>query len=542
MGTIEDGDEYFKGKIQYNNLAVGCREGRGVDMTRNKIIAVMFIVPFFASIASGSVIQVPGDQPTIQAGIDNAGAGDTVLVSDGTYAGMRNRDLDFHGIGLTVMSENGPGNCVIDCEGMSTDRHRAFLFDDAEEETAVVEGFTLRYGYHDAGGAIHCWESSPTIRNCVIQWSAAENGGGIYCAEYSSPMILSCTISVNTAFDYGGGIYCDDYSSPVIAGCSIASNSGYDGGGICCDDFSCPEISCCSISGNRTDYDGSGIYCVYHSSPVIDNCLFYGNSGYRGGGIYFDDYTTTTINCCTFAANTADYSGGGLVTDLSTITVKNSIFWGNTAVWEGQQIDLDVNSTLTISYSNVQGGMNEVGVCGGCTLNWNDGMIDEDPLFVSGPDGDYYLSHTAAGQPTDSPCIDAGDMTAADVCCKGADGTVCMDDLTVRTDSAGDAAAVDLGFHYQPPVSATPTYVPTCSPTPTHSPTTAPTNTHTQTPTQTSTVVPTNTFTAEPTMTPTVVPTEPSVPAVHLPGLILLVFLVSVLLALKNKTGLLCSD
>ncbi len=41
------------------------------------------------------------------------------------------------------------------------------------------------------------------------------------------------------------------------------------------------------------------------------------------------------------------------------------------------------------------------------------GNIDLDPLFVSGPDGDYYLSQIAAGQAVDSPCVDAGSDLAA---------------------------------------------------------------------------------------------------------------------------------
>ncbi len=61
-----------------------------------------------------ATIHVPGDQPTIQAGIDAAMDGDIVLVADGTWTGVGNRDIDFLGKAITVRSENGPDSCIID--------------------------------------------------------------------------------------------------------------------------------------------------------------------------------------------------------------------------------------------------------------------------------------------------------------------------------------------------------------------------------------------------------------------------------------------
>ena len=54
-------------------------------------------------------------------------------------------------------------------------------------------------------------------------------------------------------------------------------------------------------------------------------------------------------------------------------------------------------------YSNVQGGYE------------GEGNIDNDPLFVTGVADDYYLSQTAAGQAENSPCVDVGSQSAADV-------------------------------------------------------------------------------------------------------------------------------
>jgi len=68
-----------------------------------------------------------------------------------------------------------------------------------------------------------------------------------------------------------------------------------------------------------------------------------------------------------------------------------------------------------------------------------DGNIDEAPLFVTGPLGDYYLSQTAAGQDEDSPCVNAGSDTAENLG---------LDTRTTRTDQAPDTGIVDMGYHY----------------------------------------------------------------------------------------------
>jgi hypothetical protein len=71
------------------------------------------------------------------------------------------------------------------------------------------------------------------------------------------------------------------------------------------------------------------------------------------------------------------------------MTVKNTILWGNTAS-AGKEIYLESSSTITVTYSDVEGG-------------WP-GNINADPLFVGV--GDYHLT-------SGSPCIDAGTSDGA---------------------------------------------------------------------------------------------------------------------------------
>jgi hypothetical protein len=91
--------------------------------------------------------------------------------------------------------------------------------------------------------------------------------------------------------------------------------------------------------------------------------------------------------------------------------------------------------TLGIRYCDIEGGQAAVVVEPSWTLVWGPGNIDADPLFVTGPNGEFYLSQTAAGQGEDSPCVGAGDP-----------GGELVWGIT-RTDHVLDSGVVDMGYH-----------------------------------------------------------------------------------------------
>jgi len=247
--------------------------------------------------AVADIINVPGDYPTIQSGINAAQDGDEVVVADGTYTGAGNRNVVFAGKAITLRSENGPTNCIIDCERLG----RGFIFYELDTPATVVDGFTITNGLGHPGGAIYAYYfSSPTITNCIITGNTGDagGGGGIYCAMCSAT-ITNTIITGNTAIGDGGGIYTE-------AGNSTITNS--------------------LISGNTADSGGGGVYSNW-SSPTITNSTIAGNTaGNVAGGAYFGGETSPTI--------------------------INSIVWGNGL----EEIYVDESSTLVVSYSNVQGG------------------------------------------------------------------------------------------------------------------------------------------------------------------------------------------
>jgi hypothetical protein len=94
---------------------------------------------------------------------------------------------------------------------------------------------------------------------------------------------------------------------------------------------------------------------------------------------------------------------------------------------------------MNISHSNVDGGMQGIFMTADSVLEVGEGNIAADPLFVTGPLGDYYLRQQDAGQVLTSPCVDAGSDAAANLG---------LDVFTTRTDGIGDTRQVDMGYHY----------------------------------------------------------------------------------------------
>lgn len=85
-----------------------------------------------------NTIKVPTDQPTIQAAINAAHTGDTILVAPGTYF----ENIDFKGKAITVISSDGAAKTIID-GGAKTS---TVIFKTSELRNSVLSGFTVQNG------------------------------------------------------------------------------------------------------------------------------------------------------------------------------------------------------------------------------------------------------------------------------------------------------------------------------------------------------------------------------------------------------------
>ncbi len=415
-----------------------------------------------------ATIDVPADHQTIQAGIDSAQNGDTVLVANGVYKGDGNVNIDFKGKQIIVKSKNGPEGTIINC--LWTPNTRGFTFQNEETHASVLDGFTIRNGRDLNGGGIYCNNASPTIKNCVISWNKAlrdesgtGRGGGIYCYN-SNAIIIDSTISNNIAeYTYGGGVYFDGdnvetdgflretYFQPQLINCIISENTGSGvhildfvrtviidskilhnslrgvvcsffagttfitnceiaqntGGGLEASEYSRIKIDNSYIRQN-TAKNGGGIYCSPSGIIEVSNCIIAENIATRwGGGIEVGEskHGYAEISNCTITRNTASERGGGLyVFSLTSFKLTNSIVWGNNS--DDRNPEVFVAGRGIVFKSNViRDGLDHIGQEPDGNLFVYEDNIDMDPLFRNPDRGDYRLRG-------DSPVLGMGPQTS----------------------------------------------------------------------------------------------------------------------------------
>jgi hypothetical protein len=352
----------------------------------------------------------------IQDAVDDANDADMLILRPGTYQGAGNRDINFNGKSIILQSidpqdEEIVQSTIIDCQGSEAEPHRAFWFRRQEDPNAIVQGITMTGGggMYD-GGAIKCANNSnPTIRNCLFMNNSARGRAGAIYVDRSSPVIANCTFIGNIATDgYGGAIACFYDSFPLIKNCLITGNTAagadHHGGGICFWNGSDGLVLNCLVTANSADHRGGGLY-AYWSDPTYINCTVIGNYALEGGGICsFRESNPLVINC--------------IVRDNRSPDGDQLALINTSRVWAGTQIP----TSMTVSYSNIQGGSAEATVDPLCTLTWGDGNIDGlagfldpgvwiDPNTPLVPEDDYFVAGNYHIAPA-SPCYQAGDSNS----------------------------------------------------------------------------------------------------------------------------------
>ncbi len=412
----------------------------------------MLLATFVASelwcttrLAQADELDVPGEYDTIQAAVDAAADGDTIIVAPGTYI----ENLDFLGKAITLQSTNGAAETTIsgEAETLGGEFPDTVTFANAEDSESVLQGFTITFA---SRSGVYCFASSPTIIDNVIQentsdgvrlqdsspvfernvvrWHSGFITTGISALGSYDLVLRDCEVRGNYSEFGGSGAFLGPSvvspSTATLDRCVFAENTTDTLGGVVVTGISTVMTDCvfegnvvgqygpagvtidadavfvrCIFANNSGDFGGA-VSCRELSPTTFVESVFVGNSALSRGGAFNVDPapssgtdTEIVVDRCTFLDNTAPLGsvasqGTESVSAESTVVFRNCIVWGHEA-----PLFEESDGTITVEYSDVEGGYA------------GEGNIDEDPLFVDAVGGDLHLTD-------ESPCIDAGDPAA----------------------------------------------------------------------------------------------------------------------------------
>jgi hypothetical protein len=320
----------------------------------------------------------------LQLVINNASAGDTIWVAQGTFKPIRpannlniislnNRDNafvlkanvhifgGFTGTETNISQRDWKNNPAvlsgdIGTLGDSSDNcYHVVIASNTLDTATTLDGFTITGGYANglysgndtisvntrgiyrrAGGGLYTNHSSALFSNINIEGNMG-GSAGMY-NNHSSPILTNVSIynnradnsSINSSYSGTGGIH-NDYSSPVLTNVSIYNNTASG-----------------SVSMN---YFGGGGMSNYYSSPVLTNVRLSKNK----------NYPTSSSSLAT--------TGGGMSNLYSSPVLTNVVIDSNIAGCGGGMYNYFSSPVLT----NVRISYNVADSAGRATFVQNDG-------------------------------------------------------------------------------------------------------------------------------------------------------------------------
>ncbi|MCB1184875.1 right-handed parallel beta-helix repeat-containing protein [bacterium] len=342
---------------------------------------ILLLTLGLAGVASGGVLNVPGDYAQINDAVQACAPGDTVLVAAGTWHDCTH---PTEGPGTTpasvIMKSGvtlrgaGPDQTIIDAQSLGRGIFIEAVSDCRVENLRVTGAFASIYGAGilvrnvDAtvavtdvrvtgctdGGVICITGASPVLTRVVMDNNSAKQGGGLAIEESSSPQVIDCVVEANTA-PSGAGVFIRQNCAPVLSGCLITGNAitanWGNGGGISVQS-STPQILGCEITDNTTLGYGGGVAYLDGAAGLMEDCLVQGNDG-----------------AFTYS------QGGGIATSAAGPTLRRVVIVGNTASGffaEGGGIDISFAPAPTLESCTIAGNATSPnGFGGGISVQWS---------------------------------------------------------------------------------------------------------------------------------------------------------------------------
>jgi len=239
-------------------------------------LAVLLFTAVITAVASATTIWVSADEDqTIQQAVTSATAGDTIIVRDGTYR----ENVDVNVTHLTIRSENGSANCIVNASVNTT-----HVFN-VQQDYVNITGFT--------------------VTNATV-----EDKAGIYLSGREH-----CNISENNASNNYYGIWLYSSSNNTLTNNTANSN---DWGGILLHTSS-NNNTLTSNTANSNNYHGILLHTSSNNNTLTSNTA---NSNNRCG-IYLN--TSSSNNLTSNTANSNNM--GGIVLHTSSSNNNVSCNW-----------------------------------------------------------------------------------------------------------------------------------------------------------------------------------------------------------------------
>jgi hypothetical protein len=266
---------------------------------------------------SGEAVRVVGVGTFVdlQAALDAAGTGATVIVCPGAWIGPFTAPTAISLIGeggsaVTILDGNALGTTLTVVPGTS------------------IEGLTLTGGDAAEGGGLGVVGAGVvTVAGSLITGNTAQLGGGAAAAGGATLDLTTSVVEANTAVT-GGGVHLDDAS---LIGGEIRANSATDGGGV--HTVGDAAIEGATLADNDASDSGGGI-AADDGALLLSDVSATGNAApaWRGGGLYAADVRVDVLGATVFSGNTALIGAGGAVERGS---LDGGEWTGNAAISDG---------------------------------------------------------------------------------------------------------------------------------------------------------------------------------------------------------------
>ena len=348
-------------------------------MRRSFLLMCLVIVPGIQSLAQ--VIHVPRDQPSIQAGIDAAAPGDTVLVAEGNYY----ENINYKGKALTLASlflldsDTAHISRTIIDGSRATDLIRASVVTlcSGEDSTSVLCGFTITGGTgtyltdvhtetgmrdwrYMCGGGILMHHSGGKIIHNIIEYNPLQAdtirgsiGGGIMAnVNHRRTAVIRCNIIRNNSIrkhqGWGAGVGLLGgrilVEHNVIVDNSIEVQVIAEGAGI--------------FFENDSTEGGIGLAAI-RNNLIAGNISLSSSDQALGGGIglcFGLEENVLEISHNIICENQTNGIGGGIYYFSARGKVSGNLIFNNVAQMYGSAIAGEQEQRLVMEYNHIWSG------------------------------------------------------------------------------------------------------------------------------------------------------------------------------------------